>query len=127
MREEGREGVCEFVNDVGRRTLVTNCTWLLDQIFCSRINPIPCVPSAFPHQLITTNSAACPLLVRIKYCVSILFHVSRCGLAVRRQAGTQKDLGSILFGSPFLFKNCGLWTLSCGFAHTISETLKRLT
>ena len=28
-------------------------------------------------------------------------HVSRCGLAVRRLAGKQKDLGSIRFGSPF--------------------------
>ena len=27
----------------------------------------------------------------------------------------------------FLFKNCGLWTLSCDFAHTINETLKWLT
>ena len=27
--------------------------------------------------------------------------VSRCGLAVRRLAGKQKDLGSIRFGSPF--------------------------
>ena len=27
--------------------------------------------------------------------------VSRCGLAVRRSAGKQKDLGSIRFGSPF--------------------------
>ena len=27
--------------------------------------------------------------------------VSRCGLAVRRLAGMQKDLGSIRFGSPF--------------------------
>ena len=27
--------------------------------------------------------------------------VSRCGLAVRRWAGKQKDLGSIRFGSPF--------------------------
>ena len=28
-------------------------------------------------------------------------YVSPCGLAVRRQAGEQKDLGSIRFGSPF--------------------------
>ena len=28
-------------------------------------------------------------------------NVSRCGLAVRRLAGKQKDLGSIRFGSPF--------------------------
>ena len=26
----------------------------------------------------------------------------------------------------FLFKTCGLWTLSCDFAHTIHETLKCL-
>ena len=55
--------------------------------------------------------------------------VSRRGLAVRRQAGNQKDLGAIRFGSPFSSKNnnCGLWTLSCDFAHTIHETLKWLT
>ena len=29
------------------------------------------------------------------------YYVSRCGLAVRRLAGKQKDLGSIRFGSPF--------------------------
>ena len=27
----------------------------------------------------------------------------------------------------FLFKNCGLWTLSCDFARTIKETSKWLT
>ena len=27
----------------------------------------------------------------------------------------------------FLFKNCGLWTLSCDFVYTINETLKWLT
>ena len=27
----------------------------------------------------------------------------------------------------FLFKNCGLWTRSCDFAHTINETLRWLT
>ena len=53
--------------------------------------------------------------------------VGRCGLAVRRWAGKQKDLGSIRFGSPFSAKKRGLWTLSCDFAHTISETLKWLT
>ena len=35
------------------------------------------------------------------YSVSTKWHVSRCGLAVRRQVGKQKDLGSIRFGSPF--------------------------
>ena len=54
--------------------------------------------------------------------------VSRCGLAVRRLAGKQKDHGSIRFGRlSFLFKSCGLWTLSCDFSHTINETLKWLT
>ena len=28
-------------------------------------------------------------------------NVSQCGLAVKRLAGKQKDLGSIRFGSPF--------------------------
>ena len=27
----------------------------------------------------------------------------------------------------FLFKYCGLWRLSCDFAHTVNETLKWLT
>ena len=54
--------------------------------------------------------------------------VSRCGLAVRRYVGKQKDFGSIRFCFHFsLKKNCGLWTLSCDFAHTINQTLKCLT
>ena len=52
--------------------------------------------------------------------------VSRCGLAVGRYAGKQEHLGSIRFGPPFS-SNIGLGTLSCDFAHTINETLKRLT
>ena len=45
--------------------------------------------------------------------------VSRFGLAVRRQAGKRKDLGSILLASAVLSlqKGCGLWTLSCEFVH----------
>ena len=39
--------------------------------------------------------------------------VSWCGLAVRRWAGKQRDLGSNLLRSSFLFKGRGLWTLSC--------------
>ena len=56
------------------------------------------------------------------YCVP----VSRCGLAVRRLAGKQKDLGSIRFGSPFssLQKLLFMDTVLCDFAHTIDETLK---
>ena len=41
--------------------------------------------------------------------------VSRFGLAVRRYAGKQRDLGSNPLRLSFLFKNCGLWTLSCDF------------
>ena len=42
-------------------------------------------------------------------------HVSRCGLAVRRQAGKRKDLGSNPLRLSFLFKSCCLWTPSCDF------------
>ena len=54
--------------------------------------------------------------------------VSRFGLAVRRQAGKQKDLGSTPLRLSFLFKEvvvCGhcLVTLSL----TINETLKWLS
>ena len=59
--------------------------------------------------------------------VAFIF-VSRRGLAVRRLAGKQKDLGSNRFGSlSLLFKNCGVWTLSCDLALTVNETLKWLT
>ena len=56
-----------------------------------------------------------------------------CGLAARRQAGKQKDLGLIRFGSPFSSKKkekekkSGIWTLSCDFDHTLNETLKCLS
>ena len=60
--------------------------------------------------------------------LSVIF-VSRCGLAVRRLAGKQKDLGSIRFGSPFsslqkivVYGHC-LVTLPTQF----NETLKWLT
>ena len=35
----------------------------------------------------------------------------------------QRDLGSILLRLSFLFKSCGLWTLSCDFV-TTDETFK---
>ena len=38
--------------------------------------------------------------------------VSQFGLAIRRSAGMQKGLGSVPFLLSFLFKSCGLWTLS---------------
>ena len=41
--------------------------------------------------------------------------VSRCGLAVRRQAGNQRDLGLNPLRLSFLSKSCGLWSLSCDF------------
>ena len=39
----------------------------------------------------------------------------RLGLAVRRYAGKQKDLGSIQIQLFPFFKSHGLWTLSCDF------------
>ena len=50
--------------------------------------------------------------------------VSRFGLAV---AGKLRDLGSNPLRLSFLFKNCGLWTLSCDFVHHSYETLKWLS
>ena len=41
--------------------------------------------------------------------------VSRFGLAVRRYAGEQRDLGSNPLRLSFLFKSCGLRTPSCDF------------
>ena len=49
--------------------------------------------------------------------------VSRFGLAVRRKAGKRKDLGSIPLRLSFLFKSCGLWTLSCDFVHRFQMSL----
>ena len=54
--------------------------------------------------------------------------MSRGGLAVRRQADKQTDLGSIRFRLSFLLKKIvGNRHLSCDFAHTINETFKWLT
>ena len=64
-------------------------------------------------------------LTGIRTMCTLLLAVSRCGLAVRRLAGKQKDLGSIRFGSLFSsLQKLWLWTLSCDFTHTINETLK---
>ena len=50
-------------------------------------------------------------------------HESRCGLTVRRQAGKQKDLGSIRIGSPFSSKIV-VYGQFYDFTHTLKETLK---
>ena len=42
----------------------------------------------------------------------------------RYASGKQKDLGSNLLRLSFLFKNCGLWTLSSDFVPQNYETLK---
>ena len=52
--------------------------------------------------------------------------MSRFGLAARRQAGKQRDLGSNLLRLSFHFKSCGLWALSCDFVPHSYETLKWL-
>ena len=48
------------------------------------------------------------------------------GLAVRLthvRAGKQTDFGSNLLRLSFLFKSCGLWTLSCLTAHLNAEVI----
>ena len=42
-------------------------------------------------------------------------HKIQFGLAVRHEAGKQRDLGLNPLQLSFLFKSCGLWTLSCDF------------
>ena len=53
-----------------------------------------------------------------------VYNVSRFGLALRRQAGKQRDLGSNLLRLSFLFKSCGVWIPSCDFVPHNYETLK---
>ena len=53
--------------------------------------------------------------------------MSRCGLAVRRKADKQKDLGSIPLRLSFLFKICDLWTPPVTLSPTVHETLKWLS
>ena len=53
--------------------------------------------------------------------------MSQCGLAVRHKAGKQKNLGSILFGSPFSTKIVVYGHCLVTFAHIVNETLKWLT
>ena len=52
---------------------------------------------------------------RIAVSVSAKVVVSQFGPAVRCWAGKQRDLGSNPLWLLFLFKICGLWTLSCDF------------
>ena len=63
--------------------------------------------------------------VRVCVCVCVCFHlrVNRLGLAVKREAGKQTDIGSIPLRLSSLFKSCGLRTLN----ETLNETLKWLT
>ena len=55
-----------------------------------------------------------------------IYHVIRFGPAVRHQAGKQRDLESNPLRLSFLFKSCGMWTLSCDFVPH-NETLKWLS
>ena len=57
-------------------------------------------------------------------------HVSQLrqfGLVARCLVGKQKGLGLNLLWFSFLFKSCGLWTLSCDFVPYNYETLKWLS
>ena len=49
------------------------------------------------------------------------------GKALGWYSGKQRDLGSNPLRLSFLFKSCGLWTLSCDFVLTVNETLKWLS
>ena len=78
--------------------------------------------SVFPH--LHTPPPFSPSLIILMVSVDVKHHVylltyvvivSRYGLAVRRWAGKQRDLGSNPSRLFFLFRNCGLWTLSCDF------------
>ena len=53
-----------------------------------------------------------PLKGEIQYST---ISMSRFSLAVRRQAGKQRDVGSSLLRLSFFFKSCGLWTLPGDF------------
>ena len=53
--------------------------------------------------------------------------MSRCGLAVRRLAGKQKDLGSTRFGSPFSSKIVVYGRCLVSLPTQINETLIGLT
>ena len=55
-------------------------------------------------------------------------HMSASCTALDCQAGKQRDFGSNLLRFSFLFKSCGLWTLSnCDFVPHNYETLKWLS
>ena len=45
----------------------------------------------------------------------------------RGKAGKRRDIGSNRLRLSFLFKSCGLWTLSCDFVPHSYETLKWLS
>ena len=49
-------------------------------------------------------------------------HMSASCTALDCQAGKQRDFGSNLLRFSFLFKCCGLWTLSCDFVPHNYET-----
>ena len=60
-----------------------------------------------------TRDSTMALTVPVEQEVSFAVRgVSRFGLAVRRLAGKQRDVGSNPLRLSFLFKSCGLWTLS---------------
>ena len=70
----------------------------------------------FVSDYFTENRMVINIVVQIPiFCLSICLFSERFGLAARRYAGKQRDLGSNPHWLYFLFKRCGLWTLSCDF------------
>ena len=101
-----------------RDTRVRDCTRLLDvylRILLFFDHLAGC--STFVWELSALVRSSYGKLQAILLGCKLLFViVSRCGLAVRRKAGKQKDLGSIRFGSPFSSKIV-VYRLSCNFAN----------
>ena len=94
--------------------LFTYLTWINE--ICWHVNRYYKYHSASQHGKLRQ-----PKLKRLK---STKMIVSRFGLAVRRLAGKKRDLGSNLLRLSFLFKRCGLWTLSSHFVPKNNETLQ---
>ena len=115
-----------FAHHLPRLSFRPNMTcaadWAFNNIYvpvCITFDIAPAFAHHFPcprFRLDMTSATDCVLKNPMCMCLSVspdlrspyhiypfahhLPHVSRCGLAVRRLAGKQKDLGSICFNSP---------------------------
>ena len=75
-------------------------------------------------------SAGCNItetILIVTYTWYIAFIACCVGCELVWPSGKQRDLGSNLLRLYFLFKSCGLWTLSCDFVPHNYETLKEVS